>query len=435
MRAALALFLLAALIGCGCGSVAGAQSPRQTTTHGQTTTRAQTTTRVRTTTRARTTPSAGPGAAITATDRLALDLLPRLGPGANAVLSPYSIEMALAMVDQGARGQTEAQIDRLLGTSSPAALAAANRALATALRAAVSDHGSGGPQLDNADSLWVQSGFPLSSSFTTSLADNFAAPPQPTDFASAPDTARQNINAWVADHTQNLIQNLMPPGTITAQTDLVLANAIYLKARWQMPFPTSLTQDSSFFPDGAPSVQVPFMTQSSPVSLPYASQSGYRAVEFPYRSSSLSLLAIMPTPGTVSRYEGGLTPARLGAIVASLRSTPLQIYLPKFTLSLHSELNGVLGALGMPLAFSNASDLSGITRATKLKIQAVEHAAVLKVDEAGTVAAAATGVSIAPTAIAAPSPTTLRLDHPFLLFLRDDATGAVLFAARVANPA
>jgi serpin B len=90
----------------------------------------------------------------------------------------------------------------------------------------------------------------------------------------------------------------------------------------------------------------------------------------------------------------------------------------------------------MPVAFSDGADFSAITAPTSLKIAAVEHAATLKVDEAGTVAAAATGISLEPTA--APvlgNVVSLRLNRPFLLFLRDDATGAVLFAARVNDPA
>jgi serpin B len=167
---------------------------------------------------------------------------------------------------------------------------------------------------------------------------------------------------------------------------------------------------------------------------PYARGHGYVAVALPYVNSSLSMLAIMPTPGTLPTFEHSLTGATIASIAGSLAAKPVALSMPKLSISIETSLNGVLAGLGMPLAFSNAADFRKITTRTPLTIQDVEHAAVMKVDEAGTVAAAATGVSIAPTAIAVTPSVPLTLNHPFLLFLRDDRTGTILFAARIANP-
>jgi len=108
--------------------------------------------------------------------------------------------------------------------------------------------------------------------------------------------------------------------------------------------------------------------------------------------------------------------------------------MPKFHLSFDTGLVPVLSELGMPIAFSDAADFSGITSQTALKISAVQHAANLRVDEQGTIAAAATGIAVEPTAIPVAPATRLTLDHPFLLFLRDDASGAILFVGQVTNP-
>jgi serpin B len=89
----------------------------------------------------------------------------------------------------------------------------------------------------------------------------------------------------------------------------------------------------------------------------------------------------------------------------------------------------------MPAAFSASADFSAITHKVALEIQDVEHGAYMRVDEAGTVAAAATGISTVPTAVLGGPVLHLSLNHPFLLFLRDDSTGTLLFAGRVANPA
>jgi serpin B len=112
----------------------------------------------------------------------------------------------------------------------------------------------------------------------------------------------------------------------------------------------------------------------------------------------------------------------------------VDLRMPKLRLKLQTNLNAALARLGMPTAFSDNADFSGITHATSLKIQAVQHGADLRIDEAGTVAAAATGISLMPTAAAPGFTAHVTLNHPYLLFLRDDTTGAILFAARVADP-
>ena len=373
--------------------------------------------------------------AVAATNRLALTLMPRLGGGiGNAVFSPYSIETALAMVDQGAAGETEREIDHVLGVDVAPALTFSGSALASALASAAPGRGLA-PQLDVANTLWVQSGLSLKHTFTSTLAGSFGAAPQTADFRSAPEAGRAAVNSWVAEHTAGQIENLMPEGSITAVTRLVLANAIYLKARWADPFQTSLTAQGPFYPASGPAVEVPFMTQETFRSLPYVRTAHYRAVSLPYRGSTLSMLAVMPSPGTLGTFERQLTSASLGRIVHSLVTQSTQIVMPRLKLNLNTSLNEALSALGMPIAFTDSADFSGITSKVALTIADVQHGATLKVDEAGTVAAAATGIVMVPTSAQLPPPARMIMNHPFLLFIRDRATGAILFAARVANPA
>ncbi|HWF23840.1 MAG TPA: serpin family protein [Solirubrobacteraceae bacterium] len=378
--------------------------------------------------------------AVRASESLGLALLNRLGHGAgNVVFSPYSIETALSMVGEGARGSTARQIDHVLLTRSPAAVAAGLAALNRRLTAASTAPNA--PRVDVANGLWVQSGLVLRQPFTEALATLFRAPPQLTDFAGAPETARQAINAWVAARTENRIGNLFPPGTITHQTAAVLANAIYLAAHWAHPFTPSRTAPGPFYPGAGAPVHVPFMTDGAgaPVHVPfmteaptefaYARRAGYRAIDLPYLSSTLSMLLVMPAPGTLASFERALTGRGLARVERSLSPRRVDLRVPRFELKFDTALNAVLSHLGMPIAFTNGANFSGITAPTQLKIAAVEHAADLKVDEQGTVAAAATGIGLVPTSIMVGPTTRLTLDHPFLAFLRDDATGAILFVA------
>jgi serpin B len=376
--------------------------------------------------------------AVQATNGLAVSLLRHLGGDGNLVFSPYSIEAALAMVDQGAAGGTATQIDHVLGGAGGSLIGSSNGVLAASLAAAVAAP-SGTPagnaaQLLIANGLWVNPGLSLESPFSSALSGDFGASPQSVDFAGDPNGARQTINSWVSDHTGHRIDNLMGPGTITARTALVLANAIYLKARWSSPFDKRSTASGPFTTSTGKRASARFMTQS-PTSFGYARGKGYRAVDLPYGNSKLSMLAVLPKLGTIASFEDRLTVDRLGRLTRSLSTRLVDLRMPKLQLTLHTDLVEALSSLGMPAAFTDAADFSGITKQRSLKIAAVEHGADLNVDEAGTVAAAATGISLEPTAIRRGPAIGVTLNHPYLLFLRDDSTGAILFAARVADPA
>jgi serpin B len=284
-----------------------------------------------------------------------------------------------------------------------------------------------------ADGLWLQSRLRLRPAFTQTLAIGFGPALKGVDFRRAPEAARHAINAWVAAQTAGPIQHLMSPGSIAVRTALVLANAMYLKARWSNPFVTASTEPGTFFMASGARVSAPFMSQiQSPMR--YSAGHGFHAIELPYRSSTLSLLVVIPSAGTLPGFERRLTTASVSRTAASLRPSLVDLRMPRFHLIAHTELDAILSALGMPIAFSPQADFSGITTQTPLAILAVEHGADLTVDEAGTVAAAATGISVAPTAAAPGLVVQLTLDRPFVLFIRDDNTGAILVAGRVSDP-
>lgn len=353
-------------------------------------------------------------------------------PGGNLVLSPDSIAAALAMAGSGAAGATATQIADVLRLSSPRAFAAVGQlqsAIAEEQLAAA--HGEPqAPTLELANGLFVQRGYALEAPFLAGLSQHFGAVPQAVDFRGA--GAVEAINAWVSAHTQGIIPRIL--ASLPPRTRLALANAIYLKAAWRYPFKPQATQSAPFHGEGG-SAPTAFMHETD--ELPYGHGPGYAAVELPYRASTLSLLVVLPLAQSVAALERGLDPARLAAIVRGLSSKPVLLSLPRFHLATHTVLNGTLQALGMTDAFGDGADFSAITGAERLKIGLVEHAADFRLDEAGTVAAAATVVTIEPTVARAPGPKPVEFDadRPFLFFLRDDHTGAVLFAGRLSDAA
>jgi serpin B len=344
-------------------------------------------------------------------------------------LSPLSISQALGMAYQGARGRTAAQIATALSFTLPAGrLASAWGALDRSLAAA----NGPGATLNVADALYGQHGMAFHAPFLSALSSDYGAPLRTADFMQAPATARAAINAWVSDETHGKIPQLLGTGDVNQQTRLVLVNAVYLNAKWASPFEHGATAAAPFHAPGG-AVRVPFMNQMSV--FPYARRSGYAALELPYRGGRLAFDVLLPDPGRLGSLLRRLAHGGPLGLLTGLRATSVSVALPKFQLDTRFELADPLSALGMPIAFEQgAADLSGIAGpAGDLYIQAVVHEAYVRVDEAGTEAAGATGVTIAPTAIMRPQ-VAFDADRPFVFLVRDRRTGAVLFLGLVSRP-
>jgi serpin B len=274
----------------------------------------------------------------------------------------------------------------------------------------------------------VQQGYPLEASFTAGLEQEFGAVPESVDFHGPAGT--QAINAWVSQQTHGLIPQVIEE--LSPQTRLALANAIYLKAKWSERFKPNDSAPGPFHGQTSTSSTV-FMRKTERLS--YARGSGYAAVALPYLDSSLSLLVVLPTGQSLPSFERQLTARALDRIVRRLAKRNVHVSLPRFHLRTQAVLNGTLQALGMSRAFSESAEFSNVTKAEALKLGEVAHAADFKVDEEGTLAAASTvGTAEALSATAYLHVVDFDADRPFLFFLRDERSGAVLFAGRLVRP-
>jgi serpin B len=134
----------------------------------------------------------------------------------------------------------------------------------------------------------------------------------------------------------------------------------------------------------------------------------------------------------LTEFEGGLSAKGLADWLAGLRPCQVDVSLPRFRIEARFEVHKVLPAMGMPAAFGNKADFSGINGKRDLFISAVIHKAFVDVNEEGTEAAAATAVEMAR---GVPEPVaTFRADHPFVFLIRDIRTKSILFLGRVTNP-
>ena len=365
----------------------------------------------------------------------AIDLYKRIrSSDENLFLSPYSISTALAMTYGGARGNTADQMARVLQFPLPPDQL--HPAFASIQEQLNETQKAGQIQLQVANSLWPQKGYPLVPEYLDLVKKHYGGGVQAVDYKQDAGGARLVINNWVEDRTRKTIHDMLPAGILNPLTRLVLVNAIHFKGNWAMPFDKTLTENAPFHVTAKKSVQVPMMT--APAEFDYAEDANVQVVSLPYAGNRLSMLVILPRQATgLVRVEEHLTRETLAAWVAGLRRQKVVVMLPRFTMTSQFQLDSVLKAMGMTDAFdANTADFSGMAGPKAgLRIDAVLHKAFLEVNEEGTEAAAATAVvmRLETASISSRPPPVFQADHPFLFLIRDHS-GNVLFLGRLSNP-
>jgi serpin B len=349
----------------------------------------------------------------------------------NLFFSPYSISNALAMTYGGARGKTAADMAKTL--QFPFDDQRLHPAFSTLLGDLTKPGQKRNFKLSIANRLWGQKDYGFAPEFVKLSKEAYGAGLEELDFANATDASRQAINAWVEKETQNKIKDLLPPGSLEADTRLVLTNAIYFKAKWQEAFSDKATKREDFKLASGKTAKVDMMHQVEIMNL--LDGDAFQVLEMPYEGRELSMLVVLPRKvDGLGEVEKQLTADNLQKWRGQMKPHMVTLSLPKFTFTAQFKLKKVLSDLGMAIAFSKAADFSGMTTREKLFIDAVIHKAFVAVDEKGTEAAAATAVTMRPTSIRVAPPATFSADHPFVFLIRDNASGSVLFMGRVAQP-
>jgi serpin B len=357
----------------------------------------------------------------------------------NLVFSPASIETALAMTYAGANGETAAEMAKVLhfslqGDSLHPAFNSLDSLLESRSWQGKDDEGKDiGVLVKTANSLWAQKDLTFEKLFLDTLAKDYGAGVRLVDYKTAAEDARETINKWVADQTNDKIENLIPDGALNELTRLVLVNAVYLDATWASQFDKNDTVDGSFTTLAGKTVTTPMMSQSADFAC--GKGDGWQAVELPYAQDQLAMLLIVPDQGRLADVEAQLQGGLVNKAAASLaQAGEVELTMPKFKFRTQAALSDALKSLGMPKAFDGvAADFSSMTAQEKLFISDVIHEAYIAVDEGGTEAAAATAVIMRTMSMPMPL-QQLTIDRPFLFALRDTDTGAILFLGRVTDP-
>jgi serpin B len=285
-----------------------------------------------------------------------------------------------------------------------------------------------------ANALWLMKGYAVKPPFVAVARNFYGAEVEALDFNDGA-AAAGRINGWVERETNNRIRNLVAPESLDEMTRVVVTNAVHFLGDWSQPFNSSRTRPEPFYLAGGGTRDVPMMSSNRPARLAVAGP--VQLLELPYKGERLAMAVILPTErGGLAAVEASLTDERLGEWLQQLDSAERRevlVQIPKLQVEGSYQLNGPLIAMGMGIAFDrNRANFRNIAENEQLFISQVVHKTFLRVDERGTEAGAATAVEI--QAESSAEPPTFRADHPFLILIRDKATGAILFLGRIAAP-
>lgn len=353
--------------------------------------------------------------------------------GKNLFLSPFSIQVALAMTAVGAKDETRRVMADLIGA--PESVEEQNRQYARLLKSLFGDE-KRPIQLITANALWGQQGYHFKPAFQEAIAEFYDAALHVLDFRTKPDEAVKTINAWVSEKTRAKIKELLHRSLIDKDTCLILTNAIYFKGQWESEFNKTSTKDEDWHGQKA-SGKVPMMHQKG--GYLYYENDSFQALDLPYKGRQLSMLIVLPRKkdGLLALETQWAAGEPYRKVTEGLdHEDSVLVSLPRFKMETEFELSRVLCAMHAELAFSDEADFTGIGD-EPLKISKVVHKAFVEVNEEGTEAAAATAVLMTRCAgLGGPArpPKVFKADHPFLFVIRDRKTNAVLFAGRVLDP-
>ena len=349
-------------------------------------------------------------------------------PDQNIFISPASIAFALAMTYNGARGETQHAMAHALQLPDMR-LDEVNRANAALRRALTNSDAE--VELAIANALWARQHLRFKPAFVQGIKDFYNAEVGSINFDDPKSPAI--INAWVSRQTHDKITQIVDQ--IPREAMLFLINAVYFKGKWKKPFDAAQTRDRTFTLLHGRQKLHPMMTQSGRYS--YYQGPAFQAVNLPYgENSKVSLYVFLPNrDSSLMALSQLLTAENWQTWIPQFRVIPGMIVLPRFKIAYEVELNEVLKALGMGVAFDEQrADFEGMLASPpQLFISKVKHKTFAEVNEEGTEAAAVTSVEMFTTS--APAQTfRMIIDRPFLCAIRDNTTGTLLFLGAILEP-
>lgn len=365
---------------------------------------------------------------VSASNNFSFALLARSldGTPENRMVSPLSVATALSMTLNGASGTTLTAIQKTLGYEG-LTKEEINQILLDLSSALIKADPN--VAMNIANSIWIRKDFPVLSPFIAANQTYYQAQVTTLDFNQ---TALATINNWVNNKTNGKIPTIL--SEISNNEIMFLINAIYFNGKWKYQFESSKTVNEVFNCTNKILLTVPMMKMEQ--SFGYTAQPGFKALKMPYGAEKFHMVLLLPDVGTTpDQLAASLNSAKWSSLNEALKNkTKVPVSIPKWKFSWEVTLNTILSSLGMEVAFDpNKANFSAINANNQLYITKVIHKTFIDVSESGTEAAAVTSVGVGVTSMPV-DPPSFHLTRPFLFFITEEDTGAILFAGKVENP-
>ncbi|WLW65175.1 serpin family protein [Psychrobacter sp. van23A] len=348
----------------------------------------------------------------------------------NVFFSPYSLSTAMAMLYTAAEGETKAQIQKTFYYPSMDTLNPNSAALYNQFNKPNPDY-----KLATVNDLWMQQGLTPNKSYVDTVQRYYGGQVTNLDFNGSPEPSRLIINKKIAQHTNQMIPELLPKGSIPSSVVAVLTNAVYFKGDWKMPFEANSTSEQPFYPlTGEPS-DVKMMNMQTDFG--YIEDKQVQVVQLPYKGDDLSMLVVLPKSkgkAAMQQLVRDLSADKIKKWNKDLVAQEVNLSLPKFKLAERYDMKGLLSDMGMPSAFQSKAKFKLFDEPLAIKVDDVYHQAVVIVDEKGTEAAAATAIVATEASAPIDQPVEFTADHPFMFIIKDNKTDAILFLGQVNKP-
>ncbi|KAK3606706.1 hypothetical protein CHS0354_013549 [Potamilus streckersoni] len=366
-------------------------------------------------------------------NEFAFDLYQQIGASSadDIFLSPFSISTVMSMVYLGSKGETAKQMSRTLKMENmPKIIHEKFEEYIKLIKAENTN-----VTLTTANRLYPHTGKEILDEYIMTCFKHYKTDVVPADYAERASDVEKEINSWIEKETKGKIKNLIPSGSLSPLTVLVLVNAIYFKGDWAMKFKPENTVVQPFYKLDGDAAKV-YMMKSRMERTWYGEDQSLdcKALQLPYKGEDLYMLVLLPNKmDGLPALESKLSMTTLKLIQNNMSSGLVEVSLPKFKIEASFELSKVLSKLGMSDVFDeNKADLSGMTNQKNVYLSQVFHKAFVEVNEEGTEAAAATGAVIKKRSL--PVMHSFDADHPFLFLIMDKRSGVILFLGRLVAP-
>jgi serpin B len=345
----------------------------------------------------------------------------------NLFFSPFSIDVALLLVREGAKSDTKTDFDKVLHINSNI-----NEKDAGGFIQSLRSFKNTRNQLNVSNSVWIQNNYKIENDFQNKIQTNYFADAFHVNFVDKLKSTT-NINNWAAQKTNNLIKNLISPDQITVSTKLVLINTIYFINKWDRQFEKSETKKNDFYGVNNDTVKIDFMHENEYSN--YYENADFQFISKDYEGKDKSFCVILPKKRYgISSIDASMNKLILDSILKRATSTLVELTMPKFKLEASYSLNKPLSKLGLGKAFTFGADFSGISTSSRLKIDNVIHKTFIEINEEKTEAAAATAIGcpdgLMPYDEHAPKPKVFNANHPFMFMIIDTQTKSIIFMGR-----